>query len=59
VTAKLQRLVSSRRLPQWLADAALDTLVADTPSSPLGCRTPVRPDLHCGDFYFIDRADAN
>ena len=52
--------MSARRFPQWLANAALDTLVADTSASLLRL-TGNQFDLthERGEFFVIDHTDAD
>ena len=60
VSRTLQQLMSAKRFPQWLADAALDTLVADASSSLLqlsGGQFELTHDR--GEFFVIDHADAD
>ena len=60
VSRQLQQLMSAKRFPQWLADAALDTLVADASSSLLqlsGGQFELTHDR--GEFFVIDHADAD
>ena len=60
VARELARLMSAKRFPQWLADAALDTLVADASSSLLqlsGGQFELTHDR--GEFFVIDHADAD
>jgi DNA repair protein SbcC/Rad50 len=60
VAAELQRLMSSKRFPQWLADAALDTLVADASASLMRLSNSQFDLTHDrGEFYVIDHADAD
>jgi exonuclease SbcC len=60
VSAELQRLMSSRRFPQWLADAALDTLVADASASLLRLSNHQFDLTHeRGEFFVVDHADAD
>jgi exonuclease SbcC len=60
VAGEVQRLMSSKRFPQWLADAALDILVADASAS-LRRLSNNQFDLthDRGEFYVIDHADAD
>ena len=56
----LQQLMSAKRFPQWLADAALDTLVTDASASLLqlsGGQFELTHDR--GEFFVIDHADAD
>ncbi len=60
VSRTLQQLMSAKRFPQWLADAALDTLVADASASLLqlsGGQFELTHDR--GEFFVIDHADAD
>ena len=60
VSRTVQQLMSAKRFPQWLADAALDTLVADASSSLLqlsGGQFELTHDR--GEFFVIDHADAD
>lgn len=60
VSRQLQQLMSAKRFPQWLADAALDTLVADASASLLqlsGGQFELTHDR--GEFFVIDHADAD
>ena len=60
VARELQQLMSSRRFPQWLADTALDTLVADASASLLRLSNGQFDLTHeRGEFYVIDHADAD
>ena len=60
VSAELQRLMSSRRFPQWLADAALDTLVADASASLMRLSNNQFDLTHeRGEFFVVDHADAD
>ncbi len=60
VSAELQRLMSSRRFPQWLADAALDTLVADASASLMRLSSGQFDLTHeRGEFFVVDHADAD
>ncbi|MFE2267153.1 AAA family ATPase [Streptomyces griseosporeus] len=60
VAAELARLMRSNKFPQWLADSALDTLVAGASQS-LRRLSGDRFDLshHKGEFYVIDHSDAD
>jgi exonuclease SbcC len=60
VSRQLQQLMSAKRFPQWLADAALDTLVTDASASLLqlsGGQFELTHDR--GEFFVIDHADAD
>ncbi len=60
VSRTLQQLMSAKRFPQWLADAALDTLVTDASASLLqlsGGQFELTHDR--GEFFVIDHADAD
>ncbi len=60
VSRLLQQLMSAKRFPQWLADAALDTLVVDASASLLqlsGGQFELTHDR--GEFFVIDHADAD
>ncbi len=60
VSRTLQQLMAAKRFPQWLADAALDTLVADASASLLqlsGGQFELTHDR--GEFFVIDHADAD
>jgi DNA repair protein SbcC/Rad50 len=60
VAGELQRLMSSKRFPQWLADAALDMLVVDASASLLRLSNNQFDLTHDrGEFYVIDHADAD
>lgn len=60
VARELQTLMSSRRFPQWLADTALDTLVADASASLMQLSSNQFDLTHeRGEFYVIDHADAD
>lgn len=60
VSAELQRLMGSRRFPQWLADAALDTLVADASASLMRLSNNQFDLTHeRGEFFVVDHADAD
>jgi DNA repair protein SbcC/Rad50 len=60
VAAELQLLMSSKRFPQWLADAALDILVADASASLLRLSNNQFDLTHDrGEFYVIDHTDAD
>ncbi|MFD0327190.1 SbcC/MukB-like Walker B domain-containing protein [Streptacidiphilus monticola] len=60
VAAELARLMRSNKFPQWLAESALDTLVAGASQS-LRRLSGDRFDLshHKGEFYVIDHSDAD
>ncbi|WP_432177147.1 AAA family ATPase [Streptomyces sp. Tue6028] len=60
VAAELARLMRSNKFPQWLADSALDTLVAGASQS-LRQLSGDRFDLshQKGEFYVIDHFDAD
>ncbi|MYY13500.1 AAA family ATPase [Streptomyces sp. SID4919] len=60
VAAELARLMRANKFPQWLADSALDTLVAGASQS-LRQLSGDRFDLshHKGEFYVIDHFDAD
>ncbi|MEU1599961.1 SbcC/MukB-like Walker B domain-containing protein [Streptomyces sp. NPDC005708] len=60
VSAALAGLMRSNKFPQWLADSALDTLVAGASQS-LRRLSGDRFDLshHKGEFYVIDHSDAD
>ncbi|MBB5939198.1 AAA family ATPase [Streptomyces zagrosensis] len=60
VAAELARLMRSNKFPQWLANSALDTLVAGASQS-LRQLSDDRFDLshQKGDFYVIDHFDAD
>lgn len=52
--------MSSRRFPQWLANAALDTLVADASASLMRLSNNQFDLTHDrGEFFVIDHADAD
>ncbi|HEU5484675.1 MAG TPA: SbcC/MukB-like Walker B domain-containing protein, partial [Microlunatus sp.] len=60
VARQLALMMSAKRFPQWLADAALDSLVADASSSLLqlsGGQFELTHDR--GEFFVIDHADAD
>ncbi len=60
VSRTLQQLMSAKRFPQWLADAALDTLVADASASLLQLSGGQFELTHeRGEFFVIDHADAD
>ena len=60
VARELQQLMSSRKFPQWLADAALDTLVVDASASLMRLSNDQFDLTHeRGDFFVIDHADAD
>ena len=60
VSRELQLLMSARKFPQWLADAALDTLVADASVSLLRLSNNQFDLTHeHGEFFVIDHADAD
>lgn len=60
VSRQLGQLLSARRFPQWLADAALDTLVADASASLLELSGRQFELTHTGgEFFVIDHADAD
>ncbi len=60
VSRELQQLMSARKFPQWLADAALDTLVADASASLLRLSNNQFDLTHDhGEFFVIDHADAD
>ncbi len=60
MAAELAGLMRSNKFPQWLADSALDTLVAGASES-LRRLSGDQFDLthHKGEFYVIDHADAD
>ncbi|MFD7626630.1 AAA family ATPase [Streptomyces sp. NPDC059851] len=60
VADELARLMRANKFPQWLADSALDTLVAGASQS-LRRLSGDRFDLshHKGEFYVIDHSDAD
>jgi exonuclease SbcC len=60
VGAELQLLMSAKRFPQWLANAALDTLVADASASLLRLSGTQFDLTHqAGEFFVIDHTDAD
>ncbi|GAA3621868.1 SMC family ATPase [Microlunatus ginsengisoli] len=60
VSRELQQLMSARKFPQWLAETALDTLVADASASLLRLSTNQFDLTHDrGEFFVIDHADAD
>lgn len=60
VARQLGQMLSARRFPQWLADAALDTLVADASASLLELSGRQFELTHTGgEFFVIDHADAD
>lgn len=60
VARQLALLMSAKRFPQWLADAALDTLVADASRSLLALSGGQFELTHeKGEFYVVDHADAD
>jgi exonuclease SbcC len=60
VSRTLQQLMSAKRFPQWLADAALDTLVADASASLLQLSGGQFELTHeRGEFFVVDHADAD
>lgn len=60
VARQLAQMMSAKRFPQWLADAALDTLVADASASLLELSGRQFELTHeKGEFFVIDHADAD
>lgn len=60
VSAELQRLMRSQKFPQWLSNAALDTLVSDASASLLRLSNNQFELTHeRGEFFVIDHADAD
>ncbi|MDN5770987.1 MAG: hypothetical protein L0H24_08860, partial [Microlunatus sp.] len=60
VSRHLGQMLSARQFPQWLADAALDTLVADASASLLELSGRQFELTHTGgEFFVIDHADAD
>ena len=60
VSRQLGQMLSARQFPQWLASAALDTLVADASTSLLELSGRQFELTHTGgEFFVIDHADAD
>ena len=60
VARQLARMMSAKQFPQWLADAALDTLVADASESLLALSNGQFELTHeKGEFFVIDHTDAD
>ena len=60
VARQLARMMSAKQFPQWLADAALDTLVADASESLLALSSGQFELAHeKGEFFVIDHTDAD
>ena len=60
VARQLGRMMSAKQFPQWLADAALDTLVADASASLLALSSGQFELTHeKGEFFVIDHTDAD